>query len=234
MSRLSEIKERAQQLKQQVQNRGDEQNLGPDRGTMDQEQARIERARQEARKEAERERVKERVQEEREQTKEQVKEGKDPSDDSIGSRIVETISTAAEAVDDGDNEQLDDVNRAMQSDFDGDGEALGAELGFQTQSRAQEENQALTQLGQRVDDNRDDINSLNRGSQSSGGSTGGGGGGFGGGSLEDMGFGTDDGDGFGAGSLEDMGISEDDIGGGLGGGSLEDMGFDADDDGGLF
>jgi len=194
MSRLSNIKERAQEVAQQR------------RQTTDQEEARIERARIEARKEAKREKVQQRTQQAREAERERVlnEEG-----GGIVSSITDAINSATEAVDDGDDQRLDDVSRAMGTDFDGDGETLADEFGLQSARRADAEDNALDGLSQQVDRNTGRI-----------------------GDLEDMGIEPPRDDpqprgGFGGG---------DTTGGALGGAlDPEDFGFGGgDDDGGFF
>jgi len=148
MSKLSEIKDSAARLARR--RRGDE-DLGPNRGTMDQEQARIERAKQEARREAKRERTKQRAQEARQQERERVLEGKD--EQGLVSSLTSTIATAADAVSDGDNERTDDVRRAMGTDFDGDGQPLADELGLQSAARADAEDKKLGAIEDLANDN---------------------------------------------------------------------------------
>jgi len=186
MVNLNDIKNKAKELKE----RATDENLGPDRGTMDQEQARIERARQEARQEAERKRVQQRVDEARENARENVL----TEEQSITSRVTDALQSAANAVDDGDDEVLDDLGTAFQTDFDGDGEPFSAELGLQGNQRAQAENQAIESLEQEVSANRGDIDELfgfgdsaDQGSEEIGV--------FDAPSLEEMGF-DDDGGGF--------------------------------------
>jgi hypothetical protein len=147
MSKLSDIKQRARSLAR----RRDGDDLGPDRGTMDQEQARIERAKQEARREAKRERTKQRAQEARQQERKRVLEGKD--EQGLVSSLTSTISTAAGAVSDGDNERVDDVRRAMSTDFDGDGQPLADELGLQSSARADAEDKKLGAIEDLANDN---------------------------------------------------------------------------------
>lgn len=106
--------------------------LGPDRGTMDQEEARLERARQEARREARKEAREERIQEEREEVKEQEKERLQREQRSI----VDSLATA------------------MQTDFDGDGEVLAEEADLQTEQEAREDNVATARA---IEETREDV-----------------------------------------------------------------------------
>jgi hypothetical protein len=213
MSKLSEIKQRvteAAQKRKQI---------------TDQEQARIERARIEARKEAKREKVQQRTQQAREAERERVLNDENGG---IVSSITDAIGEATEAVDDGDNQRLDDVSRAMGTDFDGDGETFADELGLQSAARADAEDNALDGLSQQVDRNTGRIGDLEemgieppRDEAQPRGGFGGGttGGGFGG---------SDTAGGFGGG---------DTTGGALGGGlDPKDFGFGGgdDDEGGFF
>jgi len=201
MVSIRDVTTKAKELKQRATGDG----LGPDRGTRDQLKARKERAKIEARKEAKREQRQEKVADAREKARKRAKRG------GVVGNVVEAISSAADAVDDGDNERIDDIKTAMQSYFDGDGEDLAAEFGLQSQSRAQAENQSLSALGDRVASNSEDINSLEA----------------------ELGQ-TDPGRPESTGAADDVGL------GGFGGGSeadqREEMGFDvdSDDDGGLF
>lgn len=79
------LKDRLQNVKKRFKS----DNLGPDRGTMDQEEARIERAKMEARREAKREQVRMRVDEARERERERVL-----GDDSGG--VLSSIADALE------------------------------------------------------------------------------------------------------------------------------------------
>jgi hypothetical protein len=148
MSKLSDIKDSAARLARR--RRGD--------GRTDQEQARIERAKQEARREAKRERVQQRTQQAREQERERVLEGKD--EQGLLSSVASTISTAASAVDDGDNERVDDVRRAMGTDFDGDGQPLADELGLQSSARADAEDKKLGAIEDLANDNASRIGAV--------------------------------------------------------------------------
>lgn len=190
---ISDIKSKAQALRNRVSSDGDDQ-LGPDRGTMDQLEARKERARMEARQAAKKEKREQEVNQAREQGREEV------FGDSPGS-VFGVIQSAVDAVDDGDRESLDDFATAMQTDFDGDGEPFGAEIGLQTELEAEQrqraENQTFQQLSGRVSANENDIQDLDaafgargdgqQSSQSADPAAG-----FDGTSLEDMGFGSDD------------------------------------------
>lgn len=218
MSRLSNIKERAAEIAQKRQQ------------VTDQEQARIERARMEARKEAKREKVQQRTQQAREAERERVLNDEGGG---IVSSISDAINSATEAVDDGDNQRLDDVSRAMGTDFDGDGETFADELGLQSARRADAEDNALDGLSQQVDRNTGRIGDLEEmgfeppteSRRQRGGDSGGAGlfgGGTAGGGMDPDGFG------FGGG----------DTGGGALGGDLdpEDFGFGGggDDDDSFF
>ena len=174
MVTLSDIKERAQQA---VSTDGDD-NDGSDSGTerIDQEQARIERAREEAREQARRQAARERVQEQVEQAREEGAEAgrqeagvADDAGDGAGgngddrgtlARVTDAIEAATDRVADADGEIIDDIDTAMSTDFDNDGEPFGAELGLQTNDRAEIENQAFGQLGERVTTNEQNITQL--------------------------------------------------------------------------
>lgn len=145
MVSIQDIKQKAKELKKQREQ------------PTDQLEARKQRAAEKARKEA----LKEKRQQEVEEAKEQARDNA-RIDNSLTGRISDAISSAVDAVDDGDNERLDDIGAAMQTDFDDDGEPLGAELGFQTQARADEENQALSALGEQVNRNRSDIDEIDQ------------------------------------------------------------------------
>jgi hypothetical protein len=148
MSKLSDIKDSAARLARR--RRGD--------GQPDQEQARIERAKQEARQEARRERTQQRVQQARQQERERVLEGND--DQGLVSSLTSTISTAADAVADGDGERVDDVRRAMGTDFDGDGQPLADELGLQSSARADAEDRKLGAIEDLANDNANRIGTV--------------------------------------------------------------------------
>lgn len=194
MSKLSKIKERATEIAQQRKQ------------TTDQEQARIERARMEARKEAKREKVQQRAEQAREDERERVLNDEDGG---IVSSIVSTINEASDAVDDGDDQRLDDISQAMGTDFDGDGEPFAEELGLQSAARGEAEDDALQGLSSQVDRNSGRIDDLEemgfedpaRREPQRGRGRGGGGsdmfdGDIGGGvDPADFGFGGDDGDG---------------------------------------
>jgi hypothetical protein len=148
MVSLSDIKSRA---KKAVSTDGN------DNSRIDQEQARVERARQEAQREAERERVRERVEQAREEAGQQ-----DTDEQGTLNRAAEVIQTATEQVSeraDGGS-VIEDIDQAMGTDFDNDGEPLAAEFGFQTNDRADVENDALGTLGDRVSQNERNISSL--------------------------------------------------------------------------
>jgi len=141
MSRFSEIKDGARRL---ARGRNDQ-------GTVDQEQARIERAKQEARREAKRERTQQRAQQARKQERQRVLEGED--EQGLVSSITSTVATAADAVADNDGERTDDVRRASRTDFDGDGPPLAAELGLQSSARADAEDKKLGAIEDLANDN---------------------------------------------------------------------------------
>ena len=183
MVTIDDIKEKAQRLR----SGGGESNLGPDRGTRDQLEARKERARQEARQEA----LAEQREQEIQQAREQGRAAVSGEQQSAGKQILDLFSSAAEAVDDGDDEFVDDFSTAMQTDFDNDGDPFGDELGFQTNAREQAENQSFAALNSRADENRTDINSLE--SAFDGNDAGGD---FDFPSLEEMGFDSDNNGGF--------------------------------------
>jgi hypothetical protein len=154
MVSLSDIKERAQQA---VSSDSD------DSGRIDQADARVERARQEAReaarREAQREQVEQRVQQAREDGRAAV-DGADSENKGTLERVSDIIETATEQVADADGLSADDIDTAMGTDFDQDGEPLAGELGLQTNDRGAAENQAFDSLGARVDANEQGIASL--------------------------------------------------------------------------
>jgi len=136
MTTFDEIRQRARQA------------LGADdTGRIDQEQARVQRARQEARRQARQERTQQRVEEAREQERQRVLTGAD--DQGIIASITSTVDAAADAVADNDNERLDDFRSALNTDFDGDGEALADEFGLQSSGRADVEDQLFVGAGPR-------------------------------------------------------------------------------------
>jgi len=194
MVTLSDIKDRA---KQAISTDGDDSGSGAER--IDQEQARIERAREEAREEArrqaERERVQERVEDARDVGEEEGEAlaGDEPStatkvvralrkrdpqtgrrvdaeigaDDSNGnSGTIETVTQAIETATDrvaeaeGEGGVIENIDKAMATDFDGDGEPFAGELGLQTNDRAEIENQAFGTLDERVTTNEQNISQL--------------------------------------------------------------------------
>jgi hypothetical protein len=214
MSRLEKIKQRAAQF---AERRTDDSRT-------DQAEARVERARKEARKEAKRERVQQRAEKAREEERERVL-NEDRGSGGIVSSVVSTIEEATEAVDDGDNERLDDISQAMGTDFDGDGEPFAQEIGLQSAARADAENQAIQGLGQQVDRNTGRISELEDvgvpdpgfGSGSPPG-VGGGNGNAGFGVSEDEVFGATDEEIFGSSAEEMFGGADDEMFGGRGGG----------------
>jgi len=78
------LRERLKRLRDRVGS-GDDEDLGPDRGTMDQLEARRERARMEAREEARREQRQERIDEAREEARQEVLEGEEDSEGLLAS-----------------------------------------------------------------------------------------------------------------------------------------------------
>lgn len=154
MTTFNSIKERARSLAQ----RRNDDDLGPNRGTMDQEQARIERARQEARREARREKVQQRTQQARQDERERVLN--DDGNEGLFSSVASTLSTATTAVSDGDDDRLDDVQRAMGTDFDGDGDALAGELGLQSARRADAEDRSIGAIEDLANENASRIGSV--------------------------------------------------------------------------
>jgi len=195
MVTLSDIKERAQQAVSTDGNDSDDSDSSTER--IDQEQARIERAREEAReqarKQAERERVKERVEDARDvgEQEGEALAGDDPStatkvvralrkrdpqtgrrvdaeigEDDDGSGTIETVTQAIEAATDrvaeaeGEGGVIENIDKAMATDFDGDGEPFAGELGLQTNDRAEIENQAFGTLDERVTTNEQNISQL--------------------------------------------------------------------------
>jgi hypothetical protein len=120
-------------------------NLGPDRGTTDQLEARKERARIEARQEAQKEQRKEKVEQAREDAREQAKQ--EFAEENSG--LLSKLATA------------------VQTDFDGDGEPFGAEIGLQTEQEARQDNQqtarAIQQNRQGIATNKEQIESIEPG-----------------------------------------------------------------------
>jgi len=102
-------------------------NLGPDRGTMDQLEARKERARKEAREEAKKEARQERLKEEREKEKKQTKK------------------EFKQNLDQEDRSTLKRLGQALTVDYDGDGESLAGEAGLQTEAESQRDNRRTAQ-----------------------------------------------------------------------------------------
>jgi chromosome segregation ATPase len=162
MVSLSDIKERAQQA---VSSDSDDSD-----GRIDQAEARVQRARQEAleeaRKEAQREQVQQRVQQAREEAREEGRAAVEDTDESDTeskgtlAQVADVIETATEQVADADGLAADDIDAAMGTDFDDDGEPLAGELGLQTNDRAAVENDAFGTLGERVTENEQGIASL--------------------------------------------------------------------------
>lgn len=124
---------------------------------IDQEQARIERAREEARREARRERTQDRVEQAREEARREVREGTDTDNDGKLSSFLSAFDDAMGVADDGDNDSVDEAREVLQTDFDGDGEPFAAEMGLQTQQRARQENEAVSELRDRVNRNTERI-----------------------------------------------------------------------------
>jgi len=212
MSKLQQIKERAAEIA-----------AGRQRdGRIDQEQARIERAKEEARRDAKRDQVQERVEEAREAERERVMNDRGGG---LFSSIASAVDNAADAVDDGDGERLDDIAQAMGTDFDGDGDPLAAEFGLQSSGRADREDNAIQGLTQQVDNNTSRLQSVEAEVGRRAGTrrrSGGGGGGVGTGPIDPAEFGFDFGDGDGSGAAP--GVEPIDP---------ADFGFGGDD-GGLF
>ena len=211
MSKLQQIKERAAEIA-----------AGRQRGRIDQEQARIERAKQEARREAKRDQVQERVEEAREAERERVMNDRG---DGLFSSIATAVDNAADAVDDADGERLDDIAQAMGTDFDGDGDPLAAEFGLQSSARADRENTAIQGLSQQVDNNTSRLQSVESAVGRREGTrrrSDGGGGGVGAGPIDPAEFGFDFGDDGGSGAAPGAGPID-----------PADFGFGGDD-GGFF
>jgi len=97
-------------------------NLGPDRGTTDQLEARKERARQEAREEAKKEARQEKLKEVREEEKKQTKQ------------------EFKENVDQEGRSTLKRLGQALTVDYDDDGESLAGEVGLQTEAETKQDN----------------------------------------------------------------------------------------------
>jgi hypothetical protein len=152
MGRLSKLKRRAAQ----IANRDDD-NLGPDRGTRDQQKARIKRAKQEARREAKQQKVKERAEQARDQERERVLNDEEGG---IVSSIATAVETAAENVDTDGTVGANDLSEAFGTDFDDDGEPFAEEIGLQSAQRGRREDQMLQGLSQQVDRNSGRIDGL--------------------------------------------------------------------------
>jgi len=147
MTTFDEIRERAREAL-----------TADDNGRIDQEQARVERARQEARRQARQERTQQRVVMAREQERQRVLSGED--EQGLISSINSTLNAAADAVADTDDEQIDDVRSALNTDFDGDGEALANEFGLQSSARADVEDQLFEQLDTTTGENAGRLDSV--------------------------------------------------------------------------
>jgi len=147
MTTFDEIRQRARQALS-----------ADDTGRIDQEQARVQRARQEARRQARQERTQQRVEEAGEQERQRVLSGAD--DQGIIASITSTVDAAADAVADNDNERLDDFRSALNTDFDGDGEALADEFGLQSSGRADVEDQLFGQLDTTTAENAGRLDSV--------------------------------------------------------------------------
>jgi hypothetical protein len=150
-------------------------------GEIDQLEARKERARQEARQEAAAEARQAEVDEAREQAfKERRSEafGEDDSGPGALSRVASAVGNAVDAVDDGDNEFMDDFETAMQTDFDGDGDPFAAELGLQSDRESEQVEQVTGALANQVNENTAGIDMLQQQVEPTGGRGGGAGGVF--------------------------------------------------------
>lgn len=79
-----DLRDRLRRIRDRVSGDGDD-NLGPDRGTMDQLEARKERARMQAREEARREQRQERIDEAREEARQEVRDGEEDSEGLLAS-----------------------------------------------------------------------------------------------------------------------------------------------------
>jgi hypothetical protein len=165
MKRREQLKRKAQDVKQALAGtvskavraaRGERirggEGLGPDRGTLDQEEARLERAREQARKEARREARRERIKEAKAEEKKKVKR-----------REKQRIEREQRSI-------VDALSDAMQTDFDGDGEVLAEEAGLQTEREARRDNRAtareIRETREMVETNRGRINRYHSRTQS--------------------------------------------------------------------
>lgn len=147
MTTFEEIRERARQALS-----------ADDTGRIDQEQARVQRARQEARRQARQDRTQQRVEDAREQERQRVLTGAD--DQGIIASITSTVNAAADAVADDDDERIDDFRSALNTDFDGDGEPLADEFGLQSSGRADVEDQLFGQLDTITGENAGRLDSI--------------------------------------------------------------------------
>jgi len=142
----------------EIRQRAREALTADDNGRIDQEQARVQRARQEARRQARQERTQQRVVMAREEERQRVLSGED--EQGLISSINSTLNAAADAVADTDDEQIDDVRSALNTDFDGDGEALANEFGLQSSARADVEDQLFEQLDTTTGENAGRLDSV--------------------------------------------------------------------------
>jgi hypothetical protein len=82
----------------------------------------------------------------------------DDADDDSGESLLSRFAPEPQERDD---ENVDDfISGFMTTDFDGDGEPMGAELGFQTEQRTQRENNSFQSLQRQIDDNTQAIDAL--------------------------------------------------------------------------
>jgi len=88
-------------------------------------------------------------------------EADDDDDDSGESLLSRFVPEPQERdVDDVDDDVDDFISGFMTTDFDGDGEPMGAELGFQTEQRTQREDNSFQSLQRQIDDNTQAIDAL--------------------------------------------------------------------------
>jgi len=82
----------------------------------------------------------------------------DDDDDGSGESLLARFAPEPQERED---ENVDDfISGFMTTDFDGDGEPMGAELGFQTEQRTQRENNSFQSLQRQIDDNTQAIDAL--------------------------------------------------------------------------
>jgi len=82
----------------------------------------------------------------------------DDADDDSGESLLSRFVPEPQERDDDDVDDF--ISGFMTTDFDGDGEPMGAELGFQTEQRTQREDNSFQSLQRQIDDNTQAIDAL--------------------------------------------------------------------------